>query len=37
MENLRVYQRRFAGDESVVAGSKSRAPAVLEATALPQQ
>jgi soluble lytic murein transglycosylase len=37
MENLRVYQRRFAGDESVVARSESRAPTVLEATALPQQ
>jgi hypothetical protein len=36
MENLRVYQRRFAGDESVIARSASRAPAVLEATALPQ-
>jgi soluble lytic murein transglycosylase len=37
MENLRVYQRRFEGNESVIARSEGRAPAVLEATALPQQ
>jgi soluble lytic murein transglycosylase len=39
MENLRVYQRRFAGDESVTATAKSQArpPAVQEATALPPQ
>src|SRR5579871_807656 len=37
MENLRVYQRRFEGDESVVAKSQVRAPTVQEATALPSQ
>ena len=34
MENLRVYQRRFEGDESVVAKSPVGAPTVQEATAL---
>jgi hypothetical protein len=31
---LRVYQRRFEGDESVVAKSPVGAPTVQEATAL---
>jgi len=37
MENLRVYQRRFEKDESVVAKSQVNAPTVQEATALPPQ
>ena len=37
MENLRVYQRRFEGDESVLAKSPARASTVQEATALPSQ
>jgi soluble lytic murein transglycosylase len=35
MENLRVYQRRFEGDENVMAKSQARTSTVQEATALP--
>ena len=37
MENLRVYQRRFEGDENVTAKLQAHAPAVQQATALPSR
>ena len=37
MENLRVYQRRFEGDENVTAKLQAHVPAVQQATALPSR